>query len=67
MARPRRFNEPASKAIRVRVTPQQRIELEQVARENQTDVSGVIRDAVNDYVADYRDTNPVFRSTKRKS
>jgi predicted transcriptional regulator len=64
MARPCQFDEPASGAIRVRVTPEQRRALEQVARENNTDVSGAIRQAVNDYVADYRDAHPVFRSPK---
>lgn len=65
MPRPARVDEPASEAIRVRVTPHERRSLEQVARENRTDVSGVIRDAVNSYVSDYRDTG-VFRGTKRR-
>jgi len=64
MARPTRFDEPASEAIRVRVTPAQRSDLEQVARDNNTDVAGAIRQAVNDYVADYREGHPVFRGPK---
>lgn len=63
MARPARFGEPATEAIRVRVTREQRRELRRVARENRTDVTGVIRDAVNTYVADYRE-RPVFRGPK---
>jgi hypothetical protein len=58
MARPAIFGEPASEAIRVRVTPRQRRDLEQVARANHTDVAGVIRDAVNEYVADYGAKRP---------
>jgi hypothetical protein len=56
MSRPALFGEPATDAIRVRVTPQQRRDLERVARENCTDLAGVIRDAVNTYVADYRES-----------
>ena len=61
MARPSLFGEAATEMIRVRVTRSQRRDLEQVARENRADLSGVIRDAVNTYVADYRE-RPVFRS-----
>lgn len=57
MSRPALFGEPATDAIRVRVTPAQRRDLERVARENHTDVAGVIREAVNEYVADYRDSS----------
>jgi predicted DNA-binding ribbon-helix-helix protein len=64
MGRPRQFDEPASETIRVRVTPEQRTDLEQVARENNTNLADAIRQAVNDYVADYRDGHPVFRSPK---
>lgn len=56
MARPAIFGEPATAAIRIRVTPEQRRELQRVARENQTDVAAVIREAVNVYVADYRES-----------
>lgn len=64
MARPIRFDEAATAAIRIRVTPQQRAALLQVARENNARVADVIRDAVDDYVADYSDAN-VFRGPKR--
>lgn len=64
MARPARFGEPATDAIRVRVTPDQRRDLERVAQENRTNMAGVIREAVNTYVADYRDKGSVFRGPK---
>ena len=50
--------------VGLRVTPAQRRDLRLVATENQTDVTGVIREAVNEYVADFRDLHPVFRRTK---
>lgn len=61
----RQFDEPATTVISVRVTLTQRRDLQQVARENQTCLSGVIREAVDEYVSDYRDDHPVFgkRST----
>jgi hypothetical protein len=64
MARPARFGEPATDAIRVRVTPGQRLALEQVARDNQTDLAGVIREAVNTFVADYSEAPVPFRGTE---
>ena len=63
MGRPRQGDEVATAAIRVRVTPAQRQAIQQAAEVNQTSPSGVIRDAVNAYVADYGD-RPVFRGTK---
>lgn len=45
------------------MTPSQRRDLERVAVENQTDVAGVIREAVNEYVSDYRERK-VFRLPK---
>ena len=63
MSRPSRSDTAATDTIRVRVTPAERRDLEQVARQNRTDLSGVIREAVNEYVADYRD-DPAFRGTK---
>lgn len=59
MARPARFGSAATETIRVRVTPQQKHDLERIARENHTDLSGVIREAVNEYVADFRES-PCF-------
>jgi len=61
--RPRR-DESVTEVIRVRVTPAQRLELVRVARENGTLVSEVIREAVDEYVSDYRESG-IFRGTKR--
>lgn len=63
MPRPTNFSEVASQSIRVRVTPDQRRSLEEVARENRAALATIIRDAVDDYVSDYRDRS-VFRGTK---
>jgi hypothetical protein len=63
MARPTEFDEPATATIRCRLTPTQRRDLEQVAIENDTDLSGVVREAINSYVNDYRDLK-VFKSRK---
>jgi hypothetical protein len=63
MPRPARSDVPANDAIRVRVTKAERRDLEQVARDNRTNMAGVIRDAVNTYVSDYRDRR-VFRGPK---
>lgn len=60
MARPAKFGTPATDAIRIRLTPDQRRELEQVARDNQMDLTTVIREAVTTFVADYREGNPGF-------
>lgn len=62
--RPPVFGEPAEARICIRVTLEQRSALEQVARENATDLSGVIREAVNSFVNDYREDGSVFRHTK---
>jgi hypothetical protein len=63
MARPTRFDAPATSRVAIRLTPVQRRDLERVAHENQTDLAGVIRQAVNEYVADYREIG-VFRLPK---
>lgn len=66
MARTCRFDGgPATAAIRIRVTPEQRREIQQVATENQTTVADVIRLAVNTFVADYREGDALFRGPKR--
>ncbi len=64
MGRPSRGDTAATDTIRVRVTPAERRDLQQVAQLNHTDVAGAIRQAVNDYVADYREAHPVFRGPK---
>ena len=63
MSRPAVYGEPATQAICIRVTPEQRVALEQVARENSAPLSAVIRDAVDTYVSDYREAK-VFRHTE---
>ena len=51
--RPPLYEEPASQRIYVNVTPAQRLELRRVASDNRTGMAGIIREAVNEYVADY--------------
>lgn len=63
MARPLRSGEPSNLRLRVRITASERRALTEVARENRANVSRVVRDAVNEYVADYRDRQ-VFRGPK---
>ncbi len=60
-----RVEHPAVVVIRVRVTRGEQVELEQVARDNRTTVSGLIREAVDEYAADYRESRPVFNRAKR--
>jgi hypothetical protein len=43
---------PATAKVELRVTPAQRLELRRVASENRTGVAGLLREAVNEYVAD---------------
>jgi hypothetical protein len=45
----------ATKRVEIVITETERAELEIVARENGQRVSSLVRDAVNTYVADYRD------------
>ena len=54
---PRRpaFDAAATARVSIRLTPAQRRALTQVAQENRTDLTGVVREAVNVYVADYRE------------
>lgn len=59
MPRPPRSGEAATVLTVIRMTPTERRDLETVARENRTTIGGVLRDAANEYVADYRE-RPVF-------
>jgi hypothetical protein len=45
----------ATERVSLRVTPAQRLELRRVASENRTGVAGILREAVNEYVADYHE------------
>lgn len=61
--RPTLESEPVSARIQLRVTPAQRLELRRVAQDNRTNVSGVLREALNEYVSDYQDRR-LFSRTK---
>lgn len=62
--RPLLYDVPASTRISVKVTPAQRLELRRVASDNRTGMSGIIREAVDEYVSDYDERRP-FGRTKR--
>lgn len=53
--------ESAPIRLSVRMTTSERGALEEVARENCVSLAEVVREAVNEYVADYRDDFQVFR------
>lgn len=55
-----KFDRAATQTIRVRVTPEQRRDLDRVARDNNSRMADVIRDAVNEFVNDYGERR-VFR------
>jgi hypothetical protein len=55
------YDVPASARISVSVTPAQRLELRRVASDNRSGIAGVIREAVNEYVADYSERKPFPR------
>jgi hypothetical protein len=52
----------SSMRLSIRLTPEERRDLEAVARENHTNLADVLREAVNEYVADYRE-RPLFAPT----
>jgi hypothetical protein len=62
--RPPLFDVPVSERIYVNVTPAQRLELRRVASDNRTGVAGIIREAVNEYVADYHERKPFTRGKR---
>lgn len=62
--RPTISDVPATTRIYVRVTPAQRLDIRRVASDNGTGVSGIIREAVNEYVGDYDDRRPFVRTKK---
>ena len=63
MARPARYGERADHTIRVRVTSAQLRDIQRAAEENDLDVAGLVREAVNEFVSDYRESK-VFRGSK---
>jgi hypothetical protein len=62
--RPALYDTPASSRITFAVTPAQRLELRRVASDNGTGMSGIIREAVNEFVSDYGERRP-FHKKKR--
>jgi hypothetical protein len=54
IGRPTLYGTPASETIRVRITPAQRLELRRVATAHGTDLSGVIRELIDERVEDGR-------------
>jgi hypothetical protein len=64
MAPPRKFGEVATLEVHLRLTPRERAEWQAVARETQTTVSALVREAINRYVADYGERE-VFRHRSR--
>lgn len=60
-----RVDDPAVVVIRVRVTRAEQVDLARVARDNRTTVSGVIRDSVDEYVADYSENQSVFNARRQ--
>jgi hypothetical protein len=59
-----RVAEPATSRISLRVTAAQRLELVRVADENDQRLSAMIREAVDEFVGDYRDRLIFRRPTK---
>jgi hypothetical protein len=62
--RPSIYDTPASVRVSLAMTPAQRLDLKRMATETGTRVSGIIREAVNEFVSDYGERRP-FRSHKR--
>lgn len=60
--RPPRADRPATEIVKLRLTPAERADLDAVAAENGVSRNELLRDALNGYVADYRE-RPVFRAT----
>jgi hypothetical protein len=65
MSRPTRVEQASVCSLRVRVTRVERRDLEDVARENKVCMADLIREAVNEYVGDYRDRVPFRRTQSR--
>jgi hypothetical protein len=63
--RPPLYDTPAATRISVKVTAAQRLELRRVASDNGTGMSGIIREAVDEFVSDYGERQ-LFGRTKRR-
>lgn len=55
--------ERSTRPVQIRMTPTEYRDLEQIARDNLKTPAEVIRDAVNEYVTDYRDRR-LFSQTR---
>jgi len=53
--RPRIYDEPATERIYLLATPAQRLELRRIASDNGVSLAGLLRDAVTEYAAAYRE------------
>jgi hypothetical protein len=62
--RPPLHDVPATTRITVRVTPAQRLDIKRVAIDNGSGISGIVREAINEFVGDYDERRPFVR-TKR--
>lgn len=60
--RPRVDGQPSERRREFRLTPEEDAELQRIARENRLPVATLIREAVNEYVADYSDAGRTLRS-----
>jgi len=59
-------HERATVWLTIRLTPDQRSALKRAAHDNRTSLTGFVREAVNEAVADYGERRP-FRATERSS
>ena len=58
IGRPRLFDEPMDAQLSLNATSAQVHALRQIARDNGTSLAGVIREAVTEYAASYREQYP---------
>ena len=56
--RPWTYDQPANERICLKTTPAQLLELKRVAAENGLTLSGVLREAVTEFCADYWERRP---------
>lgn len=61
--RPTRGDSRSERVIRFRLTDQEYVAMQQVAAEQRQKLSSVVREAVNEYVADYTERR-VFRTAR---
>jgi hypothetical protein len=61
IGRPPIADVPSTVRVEFRVTPAQHLELRRVAMNNRSGMAGIIREAVNEFVADYGGQRPFIR------